>query len=138
MKTTRRIILLLLITAPLAWGTAAPPPKPQPVPPPQWTLKWVGPATNTTAEVTAQMELVITIEGEKATATLRTEQPLVGSGKLEGTYRGGWCELTGKLNEGFSLRLCGVFDGKDFRGTYYAVVPGQPLQYGRVRLALKP
>lgn len=120
-------------------GTPAPKPAPKPANQPAVrTLVLRGPATNTTAEAMAELRLAIAIDGGKATATMQTAKPLAGTGRLEGLYRGGWCELSGRLDEGFSIRLCGVFDGKDFRGTYTVAVPGQPLQYGRFRLALQP
>ena len=131
-------LLLTMMVVPGGWvGRGATPAPAAVVKVAVKTLTLTGPATNTTAELTETMRLELSIDGEKATAALKTERPLVGSGRLTGTYRGGWCELTGKLDEGFSIRLCGVFDGKDFRGTYYATVPDEPLQYGRMRLAKK-
>lgn len=99
------------------------------------TLVLTGPVTNTTMERTATVRLTLAIEGGKVTGTMKTEPPLAGTGRLEGVFRGGWCELKGRLDEGFEIRLCGVFDGRDFRGTYIVAVPGEPLRYGRFQLA---
>jgi hypothetical protein len=126
MKRTALLFLVLFGLATLARGA---------VPPPHLVL--YGPATNITAAVTANLKLVLVVDGEKASATLTTERPLAGTGQLTGTYRGGWCELAGKLDEGFEIRLAGVFDGRDFRGTYLVDVPNGPRQYGRFRLALQ-
>ena len=101
------------------------------------TLIFQGPATNSTAEVSASLRIVLVIEGEKATATIKTELPLSGTGRLEGRFIGGWCELGGKVDEGFQLQFRGVINARDFRGTYIAAVPGQPIQYGKFQLTLE-
>ncbi len=101
------------------------------------TLVLYGPATNTTAEVTANVQLVLAIDGEKVTAEMKTEAPLVGTGKLQGRMLGSWCELSGKLTEGFQIQFHGVLNARDFRGTYLAAVPGEPVQYGKFQLAVK-
>lgn len=96
-----------------------------------------GTLTNTTEEVSATATLVLTINGEKITAQLKTEKPLNGTGALEGRLLGGWCELSGKLAEGITVQFRGVINAKDFRGTYIAVTPGSLLQYGKFELARK-
>lgn len=99
------------------------------------TIRLSGELTNTTGDVSAPVELVLTIDGEKVIAQLRTSPPLTGSGTLTGELRGGWCQLAGKLNEGFAIQLRGVINAQDFRGTYIAAVPGSLLQYGKFQLA---
>lgn len=99
------------------------------------TLLLTGTATNTTADVTAPMTLTLVIDGEAVTATLRTDPPLSGSGTLTGRLIGGWCELRGKLDEGFEIEFRGALNARDFRGTYVAAVPGQLVQYGKFQLA---
>lgn len=94
-----------------------------------------GTLTNTTEEVSATATLVLTINGEKITAQLKTEKPLNGTGALEGRLLGSWCELSGKLAEGVVMQLRGVINERDLRGTYIAVTPGSLLQYGKFELA---
>jgi hypothetical protein len=101
------------------------------------TLVLYGAATNTTAEATANVQLVLAIDGEKVTAQMKTEAPLVGTGKLEGRMLGSWLELSGTLEEGFQIQFRGVLNERDFRGTYLAAVPGEPVQYGKFRLAVR-
>jgi len=100
------------------------------------TVTLVGSLTNTTVDVSADATLVLTIDGENLTAQLKTEQPLSGTGTLEGRILGGWCDLHGQLEEGVTLQLRGVLNAKDFRGTYIAAVPDSLLQYGKFELAL--
>jgi hypothetical protein len=120
-------LLALLASSPLA--AAAAPPR---------TLRLAGPATNTTAEITATMHLTLVIDGERLTAQLQTDAPLTGSGKLAGRIAGGWCELEGKLAEGFEVKFRGVLNERDFRGIYLAAPGGQPLQYGKFILTVQP
>jgi hypothetical protein len=101
------------------------------------TLVLFGPATNMTAEATANVQLMLRVDGEKVTAEMKTEAPLVGTGKLEGRKLGSWLELSGTLKEGFQIQFHGVLNERDFRGTYLAAVPGEPVQYGKFRLAVK-
>ena len=107
------------------------------VPAPPRTLRLAGPATNTTAEVTAIMHLTLVIDGGRLTAQLQTDAPLTGSGQLAGRIAGGWCELEGRLAEGFELKLRGVINERDFRGIYLAAPGGQPLQYGKFILTVQ-
>ncbi|HYD84478.1 MAG TPA: hypothetical protein VEA63_10505 [Opitutus sp.] len=97
-----------------------------------------GLVTNTTAAASANVRLVLTIDGENVSGEMTTEPPLSGAGKLEGRLRGGWCELSGKLNEGFTIQFRGAFNGRDFRGTYVVAVPGEFVQYGKHHLKLHP
>ena len=127
MKIFPALLLLLLAGAPLVAATAAP-----------RTLELSGPATNTTAEVTAVLHLTLVIAGEQLTAQLRTDAPLTGSGQLTGRAAGGWCALEGKVAEGFAVKFRGVLNARDFRGTYLAAVPGAPLQYGKFLLTVEP
>ncbi len=110
-----RLLRGLLFLALFASVTAAP----------TRTLTLRGPATNLTAELTATLTLVLSIEGEKVSATMKTDAPLTGSGRLAGRYAGGWCELKGMLDEGFQIQLRGVFNEHDFRGTYVVGRPGE-------------
>jgi hypothetical protein len=124
----KRLLLFLCFgCAPLFAATA--PPR---------TLTLAGPATNTTVAVTAVMHLTLVLDGEKAAAELKTDAPLTGSGPLKGRFIGGWCELEGRLAEGFTIKIRGVLNARDFRGTYLAAVPGTPLQYGKFNLAVQP
>lgn len=102
------------------------------------TVELTGTLTNTTVEAEAPARLVLAVRGETVTATLTTEPPLVGSGKLEGRIRGGWCELAGRLEQGFQIQLRGVMNSRDLRGTYLAAVDGSPLQYGKFHLTVAP
>lgn len=99
------------------------------------TITLSGTLTNTTVEVSAPATLELMIDGEKLTAKLKTEQPLSGTGTLEGRILGGWCDLHGQLDKGVTLQLRGVLNAKDFRGTYLAAVPDSLLQYGKFELA---
>ena len=101
-------------------------------------LTLAGTATNTTGGVSAPMHLDLVIDGEKVTATLRTDAPLSGSGELTGRLAGGWLELQGQVAEGFRLKFRGALNARDCRGTYVAAVPGQLVQYGRFQLARRP
>lgn len=101
------------------------------------TLALHGTITNTTADISANARLVLTIDGESVTAVLKTEAPLSGSGQLTGRLRNGWLELAGKVDEGFQLHLRGALNHRDFRGTYIAAVPDTPVQYGKFQLAVK-
>ena len=99
------------------------------------TLVLYGPVTNTTGDdVTANVRLVLTIEGESVTGEMKTEPPLMGTGKIQGRMVGAWCELKGKMEEGFDIVFRGAVNDKDFRGTYIAAVPGEPVQYGKFQL----
>jgi hypothetical protein len=102
------------------------------------TLVLYGSVTNTTGETSANALLVLEVDGERVTGEMTTEAPLSGSGKLEGRVRGGWCELSGTLNEGFTIQFRGAFNGRDLRGTYIAAVPGEFVQYGKHHLKLQP
>lgn len=101
------------------------------------SLGLAGTLTNTTADADGKARLSLVITGEKATATLKCEPPLTGSGRLEGSFRHGWLELSGKLDEGYTLQLRGVLNARDYRGTYVAAVPGSPVQYGKFQLAIE-
>ncbi len=101
------------------------------------TLVLHGPVTNTTEDgATANVSMTLTVDGEKVTGEMRTEPPLVGTGKLEGRMVGAWCEVGGEMAEGYRIQFRGVVNGKDFRGTYVAAVPGEPVQYGKFQLAV--
>lgn len=99
------------------------------------TLK--GELTNTTGDVSAAAQLVLTVEGENVVAKLVTAAPLTGTGELHGVLEDGWCHLRGVLEQGITMRLRGGLNERDFRGTYLAAVPGELLQYGRFRLVRK-
>lgn len=121
--------------------SASPKPAAKPASPPapvSRTLQFDGPATNTTAEVTATMHLTLVITGEKVTAQLKTDAPLSGTGELTGRCVGGWCELIGKLPDNLTLKFRGVMNDRDFRGLYLAAIPGQPIQYGNFQLTPVP
>jgi hypothetical protein len=102
------------------------------------TLVLHGPVTNTTGDdVTANVLVVLTIEGEKVTGEITTEPPLAGTGKVEGRMLGAWCEFGGEMLEGFRIAFRGAVNAKDFRGTYVATVPGEPVQYGSFQLKVQ-
>jgi adhesin HecA-like repeat protein len=102
------------------------------------TITLTGELTNTTGGVSAAATLVLTVDGETVTAQLKTSAPLSGTGKMAGQMRGGWCELHGRLEDGLTLKLRGVLNDRDFRGTYIAAVPSSLLQYGKFQLAREP
>jgi len=103
------------------------------------TLVLEGSVTNTTEDdTTAKVRLVLTVDGERVTGEMKTEPPLVGTGKLEGRMVGAWCELGGEMQEGFRIAFRGAVNAKDFRGTYVAAVPGAPVQYGKFQLKMQP
>jgi hypothetical protein len=102
------------------------------------TLTLAGPITNTTGEITAQAQLVLTIDGEQVTAEIKTEAPLSGSGPMTGRLLGAWCELQGQLSDHVRIVLRGVLNEKDLRGTYIAVVPDSLLQYGKFQFTVVP
>lgn len=122
---------LLLIGA-LGFVHAAAPMGPRPA------RVFAGTITNTTIDAAAPVRIELLIDGETVTAAMKTEPPLSGTGTLEGRFRGGWCELRGKLNEGFAIRMRGACNDADFRGTYVVEVPGSPAQYGKFNLAAQP
>jgi hypothetical protein len=128
MKARLLLSLLLLAIAFVRLGGAEP----------ARTVVLEGTVTNTTADVAAKARLVLTITGEKVSAMLTTEQPLMGRGRIEGTMQGGWCELAGKLEEGFQIQFRGVLNAVDYRGTYLAAVPQTPVQYGSFQLKITP
>ncbi|MEO6002447.1 MAG: hypothetical protein ABIZ04_11915 [Opitutus sp.] len=97
-----------------------------------------GTITNTTIEVSSGMRLHMAIAGETVTATIKTELPLAASGTLRGRWLGGWCTLEGTLKEGFLLRMRGIVNAQDFRGTYVVDVPGSTAQFGRFHLTIQP
>lgn len=101
------------------------------------TLLLYGSMTNTTGEIEAKARVTLTIEGETVRGTLATEAPLTGSGPLEGRFRNGWLELSGKLSEGFSIQFRGALNTVDYRGTYIVNVPGTMVQYGKFQLAVE-
>ena len=101
------------------------------------TTSLYGDITNTTVDASSKARLTLSIEGENVVATLKTEPPLSGSGRLEGKFRNGWCELSGKTEQGFQLQFRGVLNAQDFRGTYLAAVPGEPIQYGKFQLTVE-
>ncbi len=102
------------------------------------TLVMHGPVTNTTGDdVTANVLVVLTVEGEKVTGEMKTEPPLAGTGKVEGRMLGAWCEFSGEMQEGFRIAFRGAVNAKDFRGTYVAAVPGEPVQYGNFQLKVQ-
>lgn len=123
-RTKRAFLGCVLFLAAVASATAAP----------LRVLTLRGTATNITAEATGTFALVLSIEGEKVSATMNSDAPLNGSGRLVGRYVGGWCELKGQLVEGFQFQLRGVFNEHDFRGTYLISRPGEPVQYGKFQL----
>lgn len=95
------------------------------------TVSLTGTLTNTTGDVAAPARLDITQEGEKLSARLVTSPPLTGTGTLTGCCLEGWCELSGSLDGGFTVKFRGVLSAREFRGTYL-VRPGQgQTQYGR-------
>ncbi|MCC6416122.1 MAG: hypothetical protein IT582_09455 [Opitutaceae bacterium] len=96
-----------------------------------------GELTNTTADVSAPAQLVLTIEGAIVKAQLVTAAPLTGTGELAGVLENGWCHLQGTLEQGVTLRLRGGLNERDFRGTYLAAVPGDLVQYGRFHFTRK-
>lgn len=121
----KSLIAAIMIAAICGVALAAPP----------RTLVLYGPVTNTTGDdVSANVRLVLTIDGESVTGEMKTEPPLVGTGKVTGRMIGAWCELSGKMAEGFDIQFRGAVNGKDFRGTYIAAVPGEPVQYGKFQL----
>lgn len=128
----RRAFLAASLLLALAASTGAAPSAPA-----ARTLNLYGPLTNTTADAAAKARLVLTITGENVAAILTTEAPLSGSGKLAGHFRNGWCELAGRVNEGFQLQFRGALNDRDFRGTYTAAVAGSPVQYGKFQLAIE-
>ena len=96
-----------------------------------------GTITNTTIGVSAGVRLEMLITGEAVSASIKTELPLAGSGVLHGRWLSGWCTLEGKLQEGFLLRMRGVADASDFRGTYVVEVPGSTAQFGRFEMKVQ-
>ncbi len=107
-------------------------------PAPSRTLTLVGSATNTTTEGKGVMHLTLVLNGTQAKAELKTDAPLSGSGQLKGRFIGGWCELEGKLAEGFTIKIRGLLNRRDLRGTYFVAIPGAALQYGKLSLAVQP
>lgn len=102
------------------------------------TLVLHGTVTNTTEDdATAKVLMVLSVDGEKVVGEMKTEAPLMGTGKLEGRMVGAWCELSGEMQEGFRIQFRGAVNAKDFRGTYVAVVPGEPVQYGNFQLKVQ-
>lgn len=99
-------------------------------------LLLTGTLTNTTVEAAAPARLTLTLAGEIATATLVTEPPLRGTGKLEGRFLHGWLELQGKLADNITVQFRGALNAHDYRGTYLASTPGQPVQYGKFHLTI--
>jgi hypothetical protein len=95
------------------------------------SLSLRGTVTNTTMEISALARMELVIDGEKVTGRLVTEKPLLGTGAVTGRFVGGWLELSGKTDEGFTLQFRGTLSPRDYRGTYVAVLPGQLAQYGR-------
>ncbi len=124
----RRVSAILFLLAGLAGALRAAEPE---------VRVFYGLATNTTAEASANVLLVLAIDGEKVVGQMQTEAPLAGSGRLEGRLIGGWCELKGQLEEGFTIEFRGACNARDFRGTYTAAVPGELLQYGKFQLSLQ-
>ena len=96
-----------------------------------------GTITNTTIGVSAGVRLEMLITGEAVSASIKTELPLAGSGVLHGRWLGGWCTLEGKLQEGFLVRMRGVANTSDFRGTYVVEVPGSTEQFGRFEMKVQ-
>lgn len=109
---------------------------PAPAPAPR-ALSLYGSIVNTTGEVEAKARIALTIEGETVKGMLATEAPLTGSGPIDGRFRNGWLELSGKLGEGFSIQFRGALNSVDYRGTYISNVPGTPVQYGKFQLAVE-
>lgn len=123
----RHLAMILLCAAGLA---AAPAPAAR-------VLSLYGAITNTTGEVEARARIALTIQGEKVTGTLGTEAPLSGSGALEGRFRNGWLELSGKLSEGSTIQFRGALNSVDYRGTYLVATAGTMVQYGKFQLAVE-
>jgi hypothetical protein len=117
-----KFLLSFLALAALAWAEPR-------------TLVLTGTVTNTTGDVTAPARLELTLDGETISARLVTSPPLTGTGVLTGRCLDGWCDLSGTVDGGFALTFRGVLNARDFRGTYTAVPPRGPLQYGRFLLA---
>jgi hypothetical protein len=111
---------LLLYFALLAGASAAPP-----------AVSLTGTLTNTTAGVAAPARLEIVRDGTTLSARLVTLPPLSGTGALQGICLDGWCELGGKLDGGFAVKLHGVMNAASFRGTYVVTPASGPTQYGR-------
>ncbi len=95
------------------------------------TILLSGTVTNTTGDITAPAQLEITQEGETIRASIVTSPPLTGTGTMTGRYLDGWCELSGDVKEGFSLKFRGVLNAQGFRGTYVVTPKQGQTQYGR-------
>lgn len=121
----RRFLIFALFAA---GAIAAPAPR---------AVSLYGTVINTTGDVEAKARITLTVDGERVKGTLATEAPLTGSGPLEGSFRNGWLELSGKLKEGLSIQFRGALNSVDYRGTYIAAVPGTPVQYGKFQLAVE-
>ena len=100
------------------------------------TLVLTGTLTNTTVEISAPARLELTLDGETVSARLVTSPPLTGTGSLTGRCVEGWCDLSGSLDGGFTVKFRGVLNARDFRGTYVATPPSGAVQYGRFELTL--
>ena len=132
------VATLVVSVTPVSAQPRAEQPAPRPTPAvASRTMSLYGDITNTTVDASSKARLTLSIEGENVVAILKTEPPLSGSGRLEGKFRNGWCELSGKTEQGFQLQFRGVLNAQDFRGTYLAAVPGEPIQYGKFQLALE-
>ncbi len=100
------------------------------------TLLLTGTLANTTAEASAPARLELTLDGDTVSARLVTSPPLTGTGALSGRYADGWCELSGTLDGGITVKFRGVLNARDFRGTYVATPAQGAVQYGRFDLTL--
>jgi hypothetical protein len=119
----RAVVLCCLLAATLF---AAPVPR---------VVTLAGTMVDTTADAFAPATLVLTVEGDRATATLKVAPPLAGEGTLQGSFRQGWIEIAGRISATTTVQLRGVMNALDFRGTYLAGTPGEPVHYGRFEFA---
>ncbi len=95
------------------------------------TISLTGTVTNTTGNVTAPAKIEIIQDGETLRASIVTSPPLTGTGTMTGRWLDGWCELSGDVKEGFSLKFRGVLNAHGFRGTYVVTPKQGQTQYGR-------
>lgn len=125
---------------------ARPKPQPAPVeepeaPPPTVAARlptqiiYAGTAFNATVGQKAVTAVALKIDGDQITAQLKVAPPLVGSGILTGTRQGNICELSGVLDQGFTMRVTARCTRERFVGSY-AIDPYQdyPAQQGTVQL----
>ncbi len=97
-----------------------------------------GEVTNTTGDIKAAARIKITRDGEKLSADLITAPPLTGTGKLNGRCLDGWCDLSGNLDGGLTIKFRGVLNAHSFRGTYIVTPAQGQIQYGHFDFADAP